>query len=270
MEKLQFEERQSASSVALLGISIIVYGIFAGLLYIENSLIGVMIRTLLAGVILFQLHNTLSLFDAERHSQIERSLQKSFHNKKLRDMGGFSSSIAHEIKTPLSSALMRCDLLEKHCNSDKINTDEVNRQLNLIRKGLLSTSHISQQLLDFSHKKVANFQTLPLVNIVDNALDLMEHRLTNFTIEKNIAADLCVYVDELQIEEVIINIINNAVDACTNEKLVKIQAQQKGMRVQLAIIDVGGGINEKKEWLFSLDGKNIDNYSSLAWKVGLE
>jgi|TARA_R110000751_G_scaffold71898_1_gene145887 hypothetical protein len=25
-----------------------------------------------------------------------------------------------------------------------------------------------------------------------------------------------------------------------------------------------------KEWLFSLDGTNIDNYSSLAWKVGLE
>jgi signal transduction histidine kinase len=243
-QKLQFEERQSASSVAFLGISIIVYGVFAGLLYIEDSLIGVMIRTILAGIILFQLHNTLSLFDAERQSQIERSLQKSLHNKKLRDMGRFSSSIAHEIKTPLSSALMRCDLLEKHCNANNFNTEEVNRQLNLIRKGLLNSSHISQQLLDFSHKKIAIFHTSTLIKIVDNSLDLMEHRLTNFTIEKQIAADLCVYVDKLQIEEVIINIMNNAIDACTDNKLIKIQAKQKGMRVQLTIIDFGGGINE--------------------------
>jgi signal transduction histidine kinase len=244
-KKLQFEERQSASSVGFLGISIIVYGVFAGFLYIEDSLIGVMIRTILAGIILFQLHNTLSLFDAERQSQIERSLQKSIHNKKLRDMGGFSSSIAHEIKTPLSSALMRCDLLEKQCKSKVINSEEVNRQLNLIRKGLLSASHISQELLDFSHKKVSIFETYPLVKIVDSGLELMEHRLTNFTIEKNIAEDLCVYVDRLPIEEVIINILNNAIDACTEEKLIIIQAKQKGMRVQLEIIDSGSGINEK-------------------------
>ncbi len=71
------------------------------------------VRMVCALSILCTLWIALRVFDDEKNKQLESHIQLSQQDAKLKELGELTSAVAHEIKTPLSSATMSCDLLEK-------------------------------------------------------------------------------------------------------------------------------------------------------------
>ncbi|UJF18048.1 HAMP domain-containing histidine kinase [Vibrio sp. SS-MA-C1-2] len=237
-------------SLRLLGLSIIAYGLFSGFLYIDNVILGPITRLVCAFFILIYLIKTLTIFDNERVHKIESRLEAAFHNKKLQDIGELTACITHEIKTPLSSSLMRCDLLEQqlsqiHQNNVELNEQSftrINKQLSHIRCGVLSAAQISQELLQFSHRGDVEYSQCHVISLVQDSIALLQHKLELFNINVSIPNHLCVYGNKNQLEEVLINIINNSIDAAKEEKRIDISATLTDLSVEIVILDYSGGI----------------------------
>ncbi|WP_335665184.1 sensor histidine kinase [Photobacterium frigidiphilum] len=239
--KQLLEEGHNASSpFTFTGIAMICYAFSAGLLFSELGIWVIFLRTLCAIAILVFLWKALHVFDIEREQQIEAVLQRAFQDTKLKELGGLTSAVSHEIKTPLSSALMSCDLLEKRLPND----ENANRQLERIRSGIERAAHISQEVLNYAHQRKMKASTVNVLALASSATNLIQYRLASFDVIIDIDPDLTVYGDNVQLEEVIINLLANAIDACHEKKGIHISARIKGVKVIIDILDSGQGIPE--------------------------
>ncbi|SHH93939.1 sensor histidine kinase [Ferrimonas marina] len=233
------ESDLSAVYFGYCGIALIAYGLAAGLLKTEWSLWVPVTRTFCALAVLVTLFRALKIFDRERELQIQAQQRQLYRGEKMRAMGELASGIAHEIKTPLSYAQLSCDLLQKRWCPDA----PERKQLDRVQRGLQRAAHISQEVLQFSRQQPAQMQTVQLSEVVHSALDLMAHRLKPFTVACRLDPSLRIQGDRIKLEEVLINLLQNAIDASEQEKSLEIHSWARGDRVLLQVLDHGSGID---------------------------
>ncbi|WP_298441982.1 HAMP domain-containing sensor histidine kinase [uncultured Ferrimonas sp.] len=237
--ELSASRHQGAQAFSYAGLALIAYALSAGLLDSHWGLWVPLLRMLCAAVLLLALLRALKLFDQEHQDQIEAQQKRILRGEKLRAMGELASGIAHEIKTPLSYATLGCDLLEAQLHG----AEGPQRQLTRIRHGLERASHISQEVLHFARHSEDQVTEVELTEVIQSALALMQYRLKSFDIRLELAPPLHVLGDAVKLEEVVINLLNNAIDACTDIKRVRIWAQPQGTRIVVGVTDWGGGMD---------------------------
>lgn len=240
----QYRERRLAGHYfGYCGVALVAYGLAAGLLSTDSGLWVPVLRTLCAFAILVTLYQALKIFDREREAQIEAQQRQLFRGEKMRAMGELASGIAHEIKTPLSYATLGVDLLEKQLPPENRSQPQLNR----IRKGLERATYIAQEVLHFARPSAQPLQPVSLESVIHSTLELMGHRLKGFTIHRNLDPHLKVVGDPVKLEEVLINVITNAIEACEDERRLEIHTESIGDKVLLHIRDHGGGIPEAQQ-----------------------
>lgn len=233
-------EHQAASPFVYTGAALILYGMTSGVLSSDYGIWVIFLRTLCALAILHFLWKALRVFDRERELQIEAMVHRSFQDEKLKELGELTSAVAHEVKTPLSSALMSCDLLEKRLPDD----ENATRQLVRIRNGIERAAHISQEVLNYAHHRKVSFNPITVQVLCQSALSLVEYRLSDFDIELDIDSKLHVYGDAIHLEEVLVNILVNAADASELNKHISISAYPLGSNVIIELTNRGPSIPE--------------------------
>lgn len=222
----------------LTGLSLIAYGISAGLLTADLGLWVLIVRMVCAISILCTLWIALRVFDDERSKQLESNIQISQQDAKLKELGELTSAVAHEIKTPLSSATMSCDLLEKQLPDNEAS----HRHLARIRQGLERAAEISHEVLNYAHHKPIQREIVSLQQVVEQALSLNQYRLEGFAVSTSLDNTLSVLGDAGQLEEVVTNIIGNAIDASQEHKQLTIETYQDKLMAILSISDRGTGM----------------------------
>ncbi|MBW3698223.1 GHKL domain-containing protein [Vibrio sp. T187] len=228
----------AASPFTYTGTAMIAYGVSAGILFSDLGIWVIFLRTGAAIAILVFLWRALRVFDIERERQIETALQNSYQDAKLKELGELTSAVAHEVKTPLSSALMSCDLLEAHLPND----ENSSRQLLRIRHGIERAAHISQEVLSFAHHRKMNVQEITVNQLVESATSLIEYRLSDFSIEVHVPEHLSVQGDAVLLEEVLVNLLANAIDASQDTKSISILGYVNLNFVIVEITDSGTGV----------------------------
>ncbi|QIZ77723.1 sensor histidine kinase [Ferrimonas lipolytica] len=236
--ELSCSNHQGAQAFAYSGISLLAYALAAGLLSSDWGIWVPIVRMLCALALLLSLLQALKLFDQEHQQQIEEQQRRVLRGEKLRAIGELASGVAHEIKTPLSYATLGCDLLE--AQSDL--SEPQQRQLHRIRHGLERANHISQEVLHFARQSDSSPTNINLAKVVNSALALMQFRLKTFAVEVDVPAELDAIGDAIKVEEVIINLISNAIDASHDTHKIRIHAALYGQYVQIQIIDWGSGM----------------------------
>lgn len=184
--------------------------------------------------------------------QVAEQQLKMIHESKMAALGEIAAGIAHEINNPLSIISGSLGLL----TVPGITPEQMNHKLKTIEKSVDRIGKIVSSLKKFSrssaHKSYARYS---LPQLIEESLILTKSKSKQFNTPVNFERDNDFYIlcDQAEIEQVSINLINNAIDAVKplNEKWVKITIQEENEQVILRIIDSGPGIpREVREKMF--------------------
>lgn len=211
---------------------------------IASIIISLLVTTALVQTVV----NRIQKADKER----EEAIAKSEHASKMASIGRLAAGIAHEINNPLAiinekSGLMK-DILE--ANGDL--SQKSGKFLDLIDKIFQNVSRcrsIIHRLLGFS-RRIEVTEAFDLNDSIKEVIGFIQ----NETIFRNIKIDLDLYKDSLkvksargQLQQVLLNIMNNAIDAVEEHGIIKIVTTVKDKNtVQVVISDNGQGIPKDK------------------------
>jgi signal transduction histidine kinase len=153
--------------------------------------------------------------------------------------------MAHEINNPLAIISGIIQRLERPSNGSIISI----LQLQKIRKSVDRIAKIVNGLRKFSRiTPIDNKSIHSLTEILTEAVSLTEIRAhyMNTSIDLNIEFDAYILCNDIEIEQVVINIVNNAIDLIQGlgEKWIKIKVEKDNSQVVLRITDSGRGIPE--------------------------
>ena len=201
--------------------------------------------------------------------EVERT--KSFRNAKLASLGEMSAGVAHEINNPLTIITSSASQLERLIRDP----EKFSAKVEMIKKASHRISRIVQGLKKFSRSDIkSNQQVYVLHNIVSDSLILIEARAKEHSISifAEAVSPLQIFCDEIETEQVIVNLINNSIDAIKNlnEKWIKISINEEDSSVVLKIEDSGPGIpKEVREKVFEpfFTTKNMGEGTGLGLSI---
>lgn len=186
----------------------------------------------------------------QRSLELENEKERSFRAAKLVTVGEVSASIAHDIANPLSVIIARVEILLDYISQSKEQDGS-----KFIKDGLSVISRMSQRILrivrNIQYLSQSGFEDqLETVNVSDlcsQALEIVEEKAKSLDVSLDAFVDkeLSLKGRRTQLVQLLVNLLNNAIDACENslKKQVQIRALQVSERnLTLAVIDTGVGI----------------------------
>lgn len=197
----------------------------------------------------------MSLRKHEEEIRELRSMELS-HVNRLVTLGEMAGQIAHHLHQPLTAisnyaGTMR-NLVQKSGGKQR---DDLEALCDEIVNSAIRTGEFIHRVRAFTQRRGLRKSRERLGTIVDNAFGLCEVRLHRMAIQKTYceATDLPdVYLDAIQIEQVLVNLINNAIDAMTpkdaESRRLTIKAHvEPGKHVCVCVRDTGVGLHESAQ-----------------------
>lgn len=185
---------------------------------------------------LFVLNAAKAIHNAELH---EKLLQK----EKLSAVGKAVSMMMHDLRSPIKNIKVLTDMMRQEHPG--------NEWLDMIDECGTQASEIFEDFLDFIKETPVKKLPVSLNKVIDEALKSTEGRNTNglVTIHKNIPDNLMTEGDESKLKRVFINLLNNSIDALTDNKIfqpsidITAKTDKTDNHVTISVHDNGLGIH---------------------------
>ena len=185
------------------------------------------------------------------NTQIEELREKNeqiLQNAKMVSMGEMIGNIAHQWRQPLSTISIKASTIAFKNESNLLDLDELNQEMETIVE---TANYLSKTIDTFKNflKEDKELIKMDLQDVVCRSIDIVKPNLDNNYIElrKNIPEELIqVQLTQGELEEVIINIVNNAKDALIENQiknpLIQLTLKEDDSYAIITIEDNGGGI----------------------------
>jgi signal transduction histidine kinase len=189
----------------------------------------------------------------------ERLIYGLLKANKTSATGALSASIAHELNQPLGASNLNIQFLKMKLEKGVLNPELGKEILDSLEQDNKRAATIVKSLRSIFTEGESNAQVVQLGDLISRVLDIVKPELKgkNIQIQLRIDDDLVIMVNPSEIEQVILNLLNNAIQALANsgtlQRRIAIEAIKIGKSVQLSISDNGTGVTlEFKPHLFEL------------------
>lgn len=180
-------------------------------------------------------------------SEAKKLQQQIIHSEKLSAVGLLISSIAHELNNPLQAVVGYSELLAEKCELPNLK-----EEIRMIVANALRCHKIINTLLLFVRHGETKKTPISIRDAVNNSLELLSYKLkknNRIQIDCLLPSDMSpVIADFHQIQQVFVNLINNACDAMTGwdgpKKLTIQSSITIDDKIRVEIIDSGPGISK--------------------------
>jgi len=171
---------------------------------------------------------------------------KLMHTEKMAAVGQLVSGVAHEVNNPLAAILGFTDLLLENAEVPESAKDE----LRVILQEAQRTKVIIQSLLSFARQKPEQREALQINAVLRQTLKLRAYDFSNHGVEvvEQFEEDLPAIVGDVhQLQQVFLNIVNNAYDAVQETGRpgrIEIKTSHANGQVEIRFRDTGPGIED--------------------------
>jgi len=228
------DEIGGLSTTRTMEIIIIVFGCLA-----------IITTTFLATRIIFR-----RLEDADKGiSELNEQLIQS---DKMAALGKMAAGIAHEINNPLAvigekAGWMR-DLLQDEKFQESENFKEYVTSIDKIEEHVERARKVTHNMLGFARRMEHHLDDVDINHVLNQTLELLQNhaQINNIEIRRDFQPNLpIISSDQSQLQQVFLNLINNAIDAIEKDGRIEIKTRKEGSQIVVGIKDNGPGIPEK-------------------------
>lgn len=181
---------------------------------------------------------------------IGTSIDIDDQRKELEKKDEFIGVASHELKTPLTSLKGYIQLMEYQQEL----SEETRIYVSKAAASLNKLEHLVDELLDASKIRAGKFNfsktTLNLTELINQCIENSQYMYPLYSIKRNkIDKEILVYGNEERLEQVLMNLINNAVKYSPKNTEIIIQSETDSTSVTVSVIDFGIGIPEEHQEL---------------------
>ena len=173
--------------------------------------------------------------------KLERQIQQA---EKMSLIGHLATTIAHEIRNPLSGILTTAQLLEEEFDQDdqrKMDMQDITQEIHRIEK-------LINEMLSFSKPQPLQFNSVDIHDILNMAFSFLrkEAKRHNIEIVEDFDRTLPkIKIDPNRIQQVFLNLMLNAIESMANGGRLKISTNRSEEWIEIKFIDSGIGISKE-------------------------
>ncbi len=179
------------------------------------------------------------------YEDLRKTQEQLLQSEKMSAVGQLIAGVAHELNNPLTAILGYAQLLEGEGLGERA-AEFVSK----LFKQAQRTHRVVQNLLSFARQRKPHKELVDLAKALEEVLALRDYdlRVNAVQLVREIEPKLPpVTADPMQLEQVFLNVINNAIDALLEagpEKILKVRMFEIGGTIHIEFHDSGSGISE--------------------------
>ncbi len=194
---------------------------------------------------------------AERTKDLSAALEdirmqqaQLIQSEKMASLGQMVAGVAHEINTPLGYANSNVQIVRELINGIEESVDEESKSefdmlLGDAQYGLEQISELVMGLKNFSRVDRSSTELFALNEGIDTSLKICQNQIKDLEIVKEYGDLPDITCAPSQLNQVFLNLINNASQAMNGQGKLTIRTRQKGEEVEISIADNGCGMDEE-------------------------
>ena len=178
----------------------------------------------------------------------ERLIYGLMTANKTATTGALSASIAHELNQPLGASNLNIQFLKMKLEKGVLNPELGKEILNSLEEDNKRAATIVKSLRSIFTEGKLSAQETQLGDLITKVLEVVKPELKskNIQIQLRIDQDLMILVNSSEIEQVILNLLTNAIQSLGNygglARRISVEAIKTGQSVQFSVADNGSGV----------------------------